>query len=111
MIFCAKEEYCIVINFEKRQRELHRCLYNSLSLSLLKIYLYSILFFTDLGGFPGNQETPLGAPLYGGYYFLLRLDERRRTCRLYNRVPTSLHTGYRAYELRHTITCRLCYAT
>ena len=67
MIFCVKEEYCIVINFEKRERELHRRLCNSLSLSLLKIYHYTVFFFfTDLGGFPGNQETPLGAPLPTG---------------------------------------------
>ena len=28
---------------------------------------------------------------YVGYYFLLRLDERGRTCRLYNRVPTTIY--------------------
>ena len=58
MIFCVKEEYCIVINFEKRERELHRRLCNSLSLSSQNVSLYNIFFFTDLGGFPGNQETP-----------------------------------------------------
>ena len=72
MIFCVKEEYCIVINFEKRERELHKSLCNSLSLSLLKIYHYTVFFFfTDLGGFPGNQETPLGVPLGDTLYLLL----------------------------------------
>ena len=66
MIFCVKEEYCIVINFEKRERGNYIDVYVTLSPSLLKIYHYTVFFFfSDLGGFPGNQETPLGAPLGG----------------------------------------------
>ena len=48
---------------------------------------------------------------YVGYYFLLILDERGRTCRLYNRVPTTVYIqaiGLTSYD---TLTCRLCYAT
>ena len=65
MIFCVKEEYCIVINFEKRERERENYIdvYVTLPLSSQNLSLNSIFFFTGLGGFPGNQETRLGAPL------------------------------------------------
>ena len=62
VIFCVKE-YCIVIDFEKREKKNYIDVYVTLPLSSQNLSLYSIFFSTDLGGFPGNQETPLGAPL------------------------------------------------
>ena len=49
MIFCVKEEYCIVINFEKRERENYIDVYVTLSPSLFsKFITIQLLFFSQV---------------------------------------------------------------
>ena len=63
MIFCVKEEYCIVIDFEKREKKNYIAVYVTLSPSLFSKFItiqYFFFFFHRFRGVSGQPGNPPG---------------------------------------------------